>query len=165
MRLRRPVMNRPPTSSEAADGALLRFTPRPRSASRSAARFPLAGGSVPVLAIESREHRKRTCTVGGDPRPALRRLASCALPPSGPRRTTSRLVPFTPRSNNPAPSWGILRPHHPATASWSPLPCRKRLPFLCRSHVDSSSILLVYRSRFHSDSHNPSSASCTCRDR
>ena len=126
-------MNRPPTSSEAADGALLRFTPRPRSASRSAARFPLAGASVPVLAIESREHRKRTCTVGGDPRPALRRLASCALPPSGPRRTTSRLAPFTPRSNNPAPSWGVVRPHHPATASWSPPPCRNRLPFLCRS--------------------------------
>jgi hypothetical protein len=35
VRLRRPVRNRPPTSSEAAGGTSFRFTPGPRSATRS----------------------------------------------------------------------------------------------------------------------------------
>jgi hypothetical protein len=135
-RSRRPVSHAgcPSTSSEAAGGALLRFTPRPRSAPRSAARFPLAGASVPVSAIESCEHRKRTCTAGGDLQSDLRHRAARSLPPSGPRRTTSRSPSLTPRSNKPAPSWAILCPHSPAAASWSPLPCRNRLPFRCRSH-------------------------------
>lgn len=123
----------PSTSSEAAGGALLRFTPRPRSAPRSAARFPLAGASVPVSAIESCEHRKWTCTAGGDLHPDLRHRAARSLPPSGPRRTTSRSPSLTPRSKKPAPSWAILRPRSPATTSWPPLPCRNRLPFRCRS--------------------------------
>ena len=112
----------PSTSSEAAGGALLRFTPRPRSAPRSAARFPLAGASVPVSAIESCEHRKWTCTAGGDFQSDLRYRAASSLPPSGPRRTTSRSPSLTPRSNKPAPSWAILCAHCPPAASWSPLP-------------------------------------------
>ena len=134
-RSRRPVSDAgcPSTSSEAAGGALLRFTPRPRSAPRSAARFPLAGASVPVSAIESCEHRKWTCTAGGDLPPNLRHRPARSLPPSGPRRTTSRSPSLTPRSNKPAPSWAILCPHSPAAASTSPLPCRNRLPFRCRS--------------------------------
>ncbi len=136
-RSRRPVSHAdcPSTSSEAAGGALLRFTPRPRSAPRSAARFPLAGASVPVSAIESCEHRKRTGTAGGDLHPDLRHRAARSLPPFGPRRTTSRSPSLTPRSNKPAPSWVILCAHSPPAASWSPLPCRNRLPFLCRSHA------------------------------
>ena len=123
-RSRRPVSHAgcPSTSSEAAGGALLRFTPRPRSAPRSAARFPLAGASVPVSGIESREHRKRTCTAGGDLHPDLRHRAARSLPPSGPRRTTSRSPSLTPRSNKPAPSWAILCPHTTAAASWSRIP-------------------------------------------
>ena len=93
-RSRRPVSHAgcPSTSSEAAGGALLRFTPRPRSAPRSAARFPLTGASVPVAALESCEYRKRTCTAGGDLHPDLRHCVSCPLPTSGPRRTTSRSI-------------------------------------------------------------------------
>lgn len=102
-RSRRPVSHAgcPSTSSEAAGGVLLRFTPRPRSAPRSAARFPLAGASVPVPAIESCEHRKWTCTAGGDLHPDLRHRAARSLPPSGPRRTTYRSPSLTPRSKNP----------------------------------------------------------------
>ena len=138
-RSRRPVSHAgcPSSSSEAVGGALLRFTPRPRSAPRSAARFPLAGVSVPVSAIESCEHRKSTCTAGGDLPPDLRHRAARSLPPSGPRRTTSRLPSLTPRSNKPAPSRAILCAHGPPTASRSSLPCRNRLPFLWRSHHTS----------------------------
>ena len=134
-RSRRPVSDAdcPSTSSEAVGGALLRFTPRPRSAPRSAARFPLAGASVPVSAIESCEHRKRTCIAGGDLHPDLRHRAARSLPPSGPRRTTSRSPLLTPRSNKPAPSWAILCAHSPPAAFWSPLPCRNWLPSLYRS--------------------------------
>ena len=138
-RSRRPVSHAgcPSTSSEAAGGALLRFTPRPRSAPRSAARFPLAGASVPVSAIESCEHRKRTCTAGGDLHPDLRHRAARSLPSSGPRRTTSRSPSLTPRSKQTAPSWAILCADSPPAASWSTLPCRNRLPFRCRSQHES----------------------------
>jgi hypothetical protein len=134
-RSRRPVSDAdcPATSSEAAGGALLGFTPRPRSAPRSTARFPLAGASVPVWAIESCEHRKWTCTAGGDLHLDLWHRAARSLAPSGPRRTTSRSPSLTPRSNKPAPSRTIPCPHSPAVASWSPLPCRNRLPFPRRS--------------------------------
>jgi len=106
----------PSTSSEAAGGALLRFTPRPRSAPRSAARFPLAGASVPVAAIESCEHRKWTYIAGGDLQPDLRHRAARSLPPSGPRRTTSRSPSLTPRSKNPrraGPFSAPIVPHPP----------------------------------------------------
>lgn len=130
-RSRRPVSHTgcPSTSSEAAGGAVLRFTPRPRSAPRSAARFPLAGASVPVSAIESCEHRKWTGTAGGDLQPDLRHRAARSLPPSGPRRTTSRSPSLTPRSKKPAPSWAILCPRSPPAASWSPASLPKPAPF------------------------------------
>lgn len=151
-RSRRPVSDAgcPSTSSEAAGGALLRFTPRPRSAPRSAARFPLAGASVPVSAIESCEHRKWTCTAGGDLQPDLRHRAARSPPPSGPRRTTSRSPSLTPRSKKPAPSCALLCVDTPAAAAWSPLPCRNRLPFLCRSQardVASASVIKLVLKR------------------
>jgi hypothetical protein len=55
-------------------------------------------------------------------------------------------------SKTTAPSWAILCPHSPAAASWPPLPCRNRLPFLCRSHrcstrMNMANIHLVLRRR------------------
>ena len=132
---RRPVSDADcsSTSSEAAGDALLRFTPRPRSAPRSAARFPRLGTSVSVSAIESREHRKRTCTAGGDLHLDLRhrdsalcRLLALAGQHSG--------LSFTPRSNSTAPSRAILRPHRPFTASWYAPPCRNWLSSSGRPH-------------------------------
>jgi hypothetical protein len=116
-RSRRPVSHAgcPSTSSEAAGGALLRFTPRPRSAPRSAARFPLAGASVPVSAIESCEHRKWTCAAGGDLQPDLRTvpLALChllALAGQHPGHHRSLRVQKKPRRAGPFSAPIVLQP-------------------------------------------------------
>jgi hypothetical protein len=115
-RSRRPVSDAdcPSTSSEAAGGVLLRFTPRPRSAPRSAARFPLAGASVPVSAIESCEHRKRTCTAGGDLHPDLRHRVSyplrlLALAGQNPGHHHALRVQTTPRRAGPDSAPIVLR--------------------------------------------------------